>query len=151
MDRLSQKPSRRNTAAAEAWGLYAPHRDRVTRMLLEARSPAGQRLCLLGAGNLNDFDLARLLPAFSAVVLVDVDAESVRRGRAAQGLADDERIRIIAPADVTGIFSELSLLRPGQPTTDALVKRCWNALGEPSPSASTRRVTSSRRSACSRN
>ena len=133
MDRLSQEQQRRNIAAAAAWTLYAPHRNRVTQLLLDARSPSAKRLCLLGAGNLNDFDLARLLPAFSEVVLVDVDAESMRRGLAAQGFTDNDRVQIIAPADVTGVFAELSLLSPSPPANDELIERCLNAFGEPSP------------------
>ena len=133
MDRLSEEQSRRNSAAAEAWTLYTPHRVRVTQLLLDARSPSAKRLCLLGAGNLNDFDLARLLAAFSEVVLVDVDAESVRRGLVAQGFADDDRIQIVTPVDVTGIFAELSLLSPGSTTKDELVERCLSVLSESSP------------------
>ena len=116
MDRLSQEQQRRNAESAMAWSLYSPHRERVTQMLLDARTPSVKRLCLLGAGNLNDFDLASLMSAFQELVLVDVDADSLQRGLAQQGFARDDRIQIVAPTDVTGIFTELSSMPPGQPT-----------------------------------
>ncbi|MCX7422572.1 MAG: hypothetical protein NT013_23930 [Planctomycetia bacterium] len=131
MDRLSQEQSRRNVEADTAWALYEPHRVRVTRLLLAARSPSAKRLCLLGAGNLNDFDLVVLMSAFSELVVVDVDAESLQRGLTRQGFACDERIQLVAPADVTGIFTDLSLMLPDQPVSDVLVERCLAAIQHP--------------------
>ena len=65
---LSQEQHRRNLQADDTWELYASHRERVMRLLLDARSPSAERLCLLGAGNLNDIDLSALLSAFPAEI-----------------------------------------------------------------------------------
>ncbi len=134
MDRLSHEQSRRNVEADAAWALYEPHRKRVTQLLLDARTQTTttvMRLCLLGAGNLNDFDLAALLSAFSELVVVDVDADSLQRGLARQGFANDHRIQIVAPTDVTGIFAELSSMQPSQQPHDELIERCLIALAQP--------------------
>lgn len=107
---LIREQVRRNEAADLAWALYAPHRERVTRLLLDARTPTAERLCLLGAGNLNDVNLTAMSSAFREIVLVDVDVEALRRGLERQGFADDGRFQIVAPVDVSGVFADLSKL-----------------------------------------
>jgi hypothetical protein len=42
----------------------------------QSRAAAGARLCVLGAGNGNDFDLESLLAAHREVHLVDLDADA---------------------------------------------------------------------------
>ncbi len=133
MDRLSNEQSRRNIEADAAWTLYEPHRRRVTQLLINARSQSSTatRLCLLGAGNLNDFDLTLLLAVFTEVVVVDVDIHSLERGLARQGFSNDRRIQVVAPADVSGIFAELSSIPPGQPANAELIERCLMTLQQP--------------------
>jgi hypothetical protein len=87
---------RRNRATRGHWQLFAGHRQQVTRLLLAAAQRAAvgvdrlaPRLCVLGAGNCNDLDLARLLPSFSAIQLVDWDAEALAEGVEQQGLAGE--------------------------------------------------------------
>ena len=124
---LIQEQARRNAEADVTWALYAPHRERVTRLLLDARTSAGERLCLLGAGNLNDLDLLALSSAFREIVLVDVDAAALRRGVWRQGFADDARFRVVAPTDVTGVFAELT---SGQLVGDDAIDRCRQKLNQ---------------------
>jgi hypothetical protein len=131
MDRLSQEQSRRNVEADEAWELYETHRTKVTQLLLAARTNGAKRLCLLGAGNLNDVDLATLMSEFSELVVVDADLSSLKRGLARQGFQNDDRVQIIAPSDVTGIFTELSSMQLGQSANDEVIERCLIALQEP--------------------
>lgn len=131
MDRLSQEQQRRNAESAMAWTLYSPHRERVTQILLDARSPSATRLCLLGAGNLNDFYLPLLMSVFQELVLVDIDADAVQRGLTQQGFARDERIQIFAPTDLTGIYAELSSITLGQPASGELIERCLDTLRQP--------------------
>ena len=130
MDRLSEEQSRRNKEADATWALYEPHRRRVTQLLLNARSQtqtqssAPSRACLLGAGNLNDFDLSALMTVFAELIVIDVDVESLQRGLVRQGFSGDRRIQVVAPADVTGIFADLSSMQPGQPANAELIERC---------------------------
>lgn len=125
---LIQEQARRNTEADAAWELYAPHRERVTQLLLDARMLAGNRLCLLGAGNLNDIDLAGVSSAFREIVLVDVDAAAVRRGLTRQGFAEDARFRVVAPVDVSGVFSELTAMASERPVREDAIDRCLQML-----------------------
>ena len=126
---LIHEQQRRNWLADETWALYSAHRERVTRMLLEARTGSAERLCLLGAGNLNDFDFGALLAAFREIVLVDVDAAAVQRGLARQGLTGDVRIQVAAPLDVSGAFAELTVIESGQ-LDEAVIDRCLRMLAQ---------------------
>jgi hypothetical protein len=62
------------------WDLYAAHRARLTDAILQSAAPAGGRLCVLGAGACNDFDLARAAEVFSEIHLVDLDEKALARG-----------------------------------------------------------------------
>lgn len=129
MDLIAEQ-CRRNVAADNSWTRYSAHRERVTRTLLDARTASAERLCLLGAGNLNDFDLAALLTAFREIVLVDVDAEAMERGRSRQGLAEEARIQVVAPVDVSGVFAELTEIAKG-PADEATLDHCLRTLAQP--------------------
>ena len=128
MDLVAEQ-CRRNVVADDAWTLYSTHRERVTRTLLDARTVSAERLCLLGAGNLNDFDLGALLSAFREIVLVDLDADALQRGVTRQGLAGDTRIRILAPVDVSGVFTELTAMENPQ-AREAAIERCLRMLAQ---------------------
>lgn len=125
---LIHEQARRNTESDAAWELYAPHRARVTRLLLDARPVTGERLCVLGAGNLNDLEVAPLLSAFREIVLVDVDDAAIRRGLSRQGFFEDARVRIVAPVDVSGAFADLAAL-PKDASNDE-VSRCLRAIAQ---------------------
>lgn len=47
---------------------------------MQSAAPTGGRLCVLGAGACNDFDLARAAEVFSEIHLVDLDAKALARG-----------------------------------------------------------------------
>lgn len=125
---LVQEQVRRNAEADATWALYAPHRERVTQLLLNARTSAGERLCLLGAGNLNDVELATLSSRFREIVLVDVDPAAVRRGLSRQGFTEGACIRVVAPTDVSGVFSELTEMAGGRPVREETIDRCLRTL-----------------------
>ena len=128
---LIQEQVRRNTEADATWMLYAPHRERVTQLLLNARTSTGERLCLLGAGNLNDLDLTALSSAFREIVLVDVDAAALRRGLSRQGFAEDARFRVMAPTDVSGVFAKLAQMKNDQQVRDEAIDSCLRTLTQP--------------------
>lgn len=92
---------RRNADSRNAWERFGPHRERVTRLLLEA-APAGGRLCVLGAGNCNDLDLAVLAKMFEEIHLVDWDAAAMAAGATRAG-ANAERIILHGGIDLTGL------------------------------------------------
>lgn len=128
---LIQEQARRNAEADATWELYAPHRERVTQLLRDARRSLSDRLCLLGAGNLNDLDLAALSRAFREIVLVDVDVAALRRGLARQGFSDDVRFRVVAPIDVSGVFAELTQIGSDQKVREDAIDSCLRTLAQP--------------------
>ena len=113
MDALSAEQYRRNELSRSAWDLYQPHRDHVTELLLSLVAPGSNpELCILGAGNCNDVDLNRLLSVVRRVHLVDLDADALLAGVAAQHLAGDARIELHGRVDLTGAINQLVDLSP---------------------------------------
>lgn len=117
-DSIASEQIRRNRAARAAWELYGPHRRRVTDLLAVNCDEPGRRLCVLGAGNCNDLDLARLLARFEDVHLVDLDGEALADGIARQGLDGSPRIRLHGGVDVTGALPLLAELSPATAPDD---------------------------------
>jgi len=83
----------RNRATRQSWSRYAPHRAQVTGLLEGAAPPEPGRLLVLGAGNCNDLDLARLLARFASIDLVDIDPEALEAGCRQQAVAGEARLR----------------------------------------------------------
>lgn len=84
-DRFVRSQVANNRATADGWEPFAPHRQRVTELLRRAAPEADGRLCLLGAGNCNDVDLAALARAYGQITLADLDREAMAKGVARQG------------------------------------------------------------------
>ena len=87
---------------------FAEHRTRLTQEIV-ARAPAdgSGRLCLLGAGNAHDVDLAALAARFAHIHLVDIDAEAVERALSRVPAPERARLTASAPLDVSGVFDKL--------------------------------------------
>jgi hypothetical protein len=81
----------------------------VTGHLLRL-APANQagRLCVLGAGNCNDLDLAALSASYREVHLVDLDQEALAQAVAHQRPADAGRLYLHGGIDLTGILDQLA-------------------------------------------
>jgi hypothetical protein len=119
----------RNRASRELWQCFAPHRQRVTELIVggvppDARSP---RLTILGAGNCNDLDLARLRQRFDAIQLVDCDLEAVQQGIQRQGLTVDPAITLLGPVDLSGIADQIQSWSPDQPPSAQEIDRARTA------------------------
>src|SRR5690349_5752462 len=108
MSRLSDTQVRFNAASRDAWDQYSSHRKVVTEILTAGVSPGPSRLCVLGAGNCNDLDLAALLAVHREVHLVDLDAEALAHGVERQGRADNPAVRCHGGLDVTGVLNTLA-------------------------------------------
>src|SRR5438552_2746740 len=90
-----------NQQTAGSYASFAGHRQRVMSLL--GGRARGLSLCVLGAGNCNDVDLAALLPRFREVVLVDIDAESVTLAREQQPAEVRGVLKVRAPLDFSGL------------------------------------------------
>lgn len=81
----------------------------VTGLLLRGSPAAGpSRLCILGAGNCNDVHLGALLSSHREIHLVDLDAESLARAVARQGLGGNPAIRLDGDVDVSGMLDTMA-------------------------------------------
>jgi hypothetical protein len=110
MNRLTATQRRWTEQTAEHWLLAAGHRQRVMH-LIETVAPAfGGRVCILGAGNCNDLDLPRLIERFAEVVLVDLDADALRRAAERQGVFSAGALRLHSGQDLTGVWEDLERL-----------------------------------------
>jgi hypothetical protein len=76
--------------------LYAPHRDRLGRLLRAVQR--GEGLCVLGAGNCDDLDLPGLVRDFGEVHLVDLDGDALTQALA--GVSEPVRSGIVAHPDL---------------------------------------------------
>src|SRR5688572_4769720 len=101
-DQLRERVRESNRQAADAWDRWTPHRRRVTDVLADA---GGGRLCVLGAGQLNDVSLDDLRTRYSSFTLVDLDADTVRQAVDRRAGAAD--CTIAAPVDLTGVIDDL--------------------------------------------
>jgi hypothetical protein len=107
--RLIEEQREANQSTLGWFDEYFEHRERFTRLVVSG-VPEGseKRLCVLGAGNSFDLDLAVLARHFSEIHLVDVDAEAVMGARARQEPDVQKRIVLHAPVDLTGFLAKLA-------------------------------------------
>jgi len=126
--RLKDQQSR-NRASRDLWHRFAPHRQRVTDLLIGAIPPAAHapRLVILGAGNCNDLDLARLRQQFSTIQLLDCDLEAVQQGVERQGLADDPALIPTGPVDLSGFADATPAWSPDRPPSDREIDAALSA------------------------
>lgn len=132
MNRIADEQKRQNEQSRDRWECFAPHRDRVTRLLTEAAPPAG-RLCVLGAGNSNDLDLPALLQAYAQVHLVDWDAAALQAGFARQACEPTDHVRLYGPVDLTFVADRLATGTPERPPSDAQLDACVRTLAAHPP------------------
>ncbi|NLF70455.1 MAG: hypothetical protein GX575_15590 [Candidatus Anammoximicrobium sp.] len=132
MNRIADEQKRQNDHSRGRWDRYAPHRGRVTRLLADAAPPHGG-LCVLGAGNSNDLDLAALLQVYDQVHLVDLDPHALQSGLDRQGWGDTERIRLYGNVDLTWIADRLAVGTPERPLSDAELDLCAETMAAHPP------------------
>jgi hypothetical protein len=97
-----------NREGRDLWDRYAEHRRHLTAEVL-ALPPGSGRLCLLGAGNANDYDLETLAERFEELHLVDIDPAALARATNRQPAAVRNKMRSHAPVDLSGLFHQLDL------------------------------------------
>lgn len=111
----------RLTRLPNAYDEWTEYRSALTDFLISTTPEAGSAL-IVGAGESNDLDLARLAVHFSSVTLLDCDMESMRRALLRYG--NKENTIRCAYADLVGISPEryrktadriLGELRSGKP------------------------------------
>jgi len=106
--RLVEEQREANQSALGWFGEFHGHRERLTRLVVEGVPVgSGLRVCVLGAGNVFDLDLAVLAERFAEIHLVDIDAEALEGARARQPPEVARRLVLHAPVDLSGFLDKL--------------------------------------------
>lgn len=114
---------RGNREGRDVWERYAVHRQHVTDLALALAPPVEGPVCLLGAGNANDLDLARLAERFRELHLVDIDSSALSRATNRQLPSVRSKLRCHAPVDLSGLYQQLDAGIARLPDRDELVER----------------------------
>jgi SAM-dependent methyltransferase len=104
---INAEHARRNATTWGRWDAMASHRARVMRLIAQARGETGKTLCVMGPGNGNDIELAKLARDFEKVALVDLDENAL--ARAVERLDENAagRVQRYCPIDLSGILPVL--------------------------------------------
>jgi SAM-dependent methyltransferase len=126
--------ARRNATTWGRWDAMTSHRARVMQLIEEARGEHGETLCVLGPGNGNDVELARLAREFEKIALVDLDEAAIAR---AVGRLDENsfsRVERFSPVDLSGILPVLeSWVRHRNPADAEFTAVMRTAMAAPRP------------------
>jgi hypothetical protein len=101
-NRVLALQAKANRSTAGHWEYFASHRAEVHKLLVSDVGAGGGRLCVLGAGNCNDLDLASLTAVFREVHLVDVDRAALEAAVRRQGVGSSPGMHLHV-SDLTGI------------------------------------------------
>ncbi len=97
-----------NRSALPYRDLYAGHREQLTRQMLDhAGADSARSLCVLGAGNCYDLDLASVSAAYREVHLVDLDESALAEAMESADPAVRARVVCHAPVDLSGMLGKL--------------------------------------------
>lgn len=134
MNRLVRRQLDHNAQTQHCWQRFAEHRQRVMQLILPKGLPDGPRLCVLGAGNSNDLDLAALTAVFDEVHLVDLDGQALEQGVQRQQPSNPQRIHLHGDRDLTGILERLAEWDPAAPPDEDQIQQAIDtALAAPPP------------------
>jgi hypothetical protein len=110
-----------NESALPYFDTFAQHRERLTAAVSARHRPdASGRLCVLGAGNVYDLDLAHLATLFREIHLVDIDEGALVRAYSRQDAATQSRLFLHAPIDLSGLFDRIEAWREMRVTPEEL-------------------------------
>jgi hypothetical protein len=108
------------------WDVFAAHRRRLMGLLNKERPPAGsrQRLCVLGAGNCNDLDLALLRQRYAQIDLLDLDGAALSAGVGRQGFSQAPALNLHGNVDLSGLLDRMAGWSAHTVIADAELEAC---------------------------
>jgi hypothetical protein len=122
-DRERARQARSNRNSLASYRRFAGHRERLTQAILECLpAPRGARLCVLGAGNCHDLDLARLGERYTEIHLVDLDEQALCQARDRQPRALRERLSLHPSLDLSQLLSDIDAYRACEPSAERLAR-----------------------------
>lgn len=135
MNWLVAEQLRRNALRRDAWSDYTIHRAEVSARILAAARSSTDRLCVLGAGNCDDVDLAALTSSYAELHLVDIDADALRRGLGRLPESYRHAVRLHGGIDLTGCWQQLGNRRRDEALTSAEIDGVIHCLAARQPPA----------------
>lgn len=117
---LAARQLRLNRETLDNWRLYRSHREAVADLICRPPQPPSARLCILGAGNCNDLDLARFTGRFAQIHLVDLDRQAMARGVQRQSPRTPGSISLHGDVDLTGILKTLATWKRHRPGRESI-------------------------------
>ena len=120
-----------NRSALPHFSAFSGHREHLTALV--ARGVAREarlRLCVLGAGNCHDLDLAALADVYGEIHLVDVDLEALEAARARQPAGVRRKVSVHAPIDLSGLVDKLDRWAEGRVTPEEMIAHPLRTCGD---------------------
>jgi len=96
-----------NQSALAHFSSFAGHRRHLTELSSTAAPLTPGSLCVLGAGNCFDLDLAELAGRYQALHLVDLDADALERAFLRQEPSTRARIILHGGVDLSGLLDRI--------------------------------------------
>ncbi|MDE2965505.1 MAG: hypothetical protein OXU26_16470, partial [Acidobacteriota bacterium] len=131
---LVARQLRLNRETLDNWRLYRSHREAVADLICRPPQPPSASLCILGAGNCNDLDLARFTGRFARVHLVDLDRQAMAKGVQRQSPLAPGSISLHGGVDLTGVLKTLATwerYRPGRESIAHCMREARDFAGLP--------------------
>lgn len=131
MDHIADRQRDLNSKTQQSWDLFENHRNQISQLIIDAlqKLESGNEnptLCVLGAGNGNDLDVAQLAKHFDSIHVLDIDRLALDRlwQRYEDQPEVQQKIQLVADVEFSGITS--SLIELGENPTEAIVKSTYD-------------------------
>ena len=131
MDHIADRQRDLNSKTQQSWDLFENHRNQISQLIIDAlqKLESGNEnptLCVLGAGNGNDLDVAQLAKHFDSIHVLDIDRLALDRLWQRYGDQPEvqQKIQLVADVEFSGITS--SLIELAENPTEAIVKSTYD-------------------------
>ena len=115
--RIADRQRELNSKSKQSWDLFENHRNQISQLIndaLHAMVPATEKptMCVLGAGNGNDLDVAHLAEHFASIHVMDLDRSALDRlwKRYDDQPEVQKKLQLVPDVEFTGITSSLTEL-----------------------------------------
>ena len=89
----------------EVWSAFAPHREKITKLLISVANPSRGKLCVWGAGRTTDLDLITLLEHYKQIDLVDIRTSLTQQALVERGFDEHPCVNLLPAMDLSGLDS----------------------------------------------
>lgn len=119
--RQHEQQKESNRASLKYFSHFENHRAQLTELIVNSASAGLGRICILGAGNCFDMDLAQLVKVFSEVHLVDLDRLAIANARARLPKSLAQKVFLHGTVDLCNTQKEMKAWRAMETSPEALI------------------------------